>query len=62
MMMLVIDCDMEYTDAAIEKTKNLPLVPYKRTVEDEELGYMKRKNRSAKIEELVVDQSDKYLY
>ena len=60
--MLAIDCDMKYTDAAIEKTKSFPLVPYKRTVEDEELGYMKRKNGSAKIEELAVDQIDKYLY
>ena len=42
------------------KKKNVPRVPYKVRVEHEELEYMKRKNRSAKNDELVVDQNDIY--
>ena len=34
---------MEYTDEAKEKTRNFPLEPYERKIEDEELGYMQRK-------------------
>ena len=61
-----IVCDIDYTNECKERTEQLALMPNKKKINDNELGYQQRdggKARSAKrlhrSEKLILDQNNK---
>ena len=52
-------CDLEYTIEYKERTSNFQLLPHKRDVENNELGYKQRPTTSSKSEKLILDQNKK---
>ena len=64
-----IVCDIDYTNESKERTEQLALMPIKRKINDNELGYRqgeKSKGRSGKLlhrsEKLILDQNNKTEY
>ena len=64
-----IVCDIDYTNECKERTEQLALMPNKRKINDNELGYRERdggKARSGKLlhssEKLILDQNNKTEY
>ena len=64
-----IVCDIDYTNECKERTEHLALMPNKRKINDNELGYRQReksKARSGKLlhrsEKLILDQNNKTEY
>ena len=55
-------CDLEYTNECKERTGNFQLLPHRREVENNELGYKQRPSTSSKSEKLILDQNNKYEY
>ena len=62
-------CDIDYTNECKERTEQLALIPNKRKINDNELGYRQReksKARSGKLlhrsEQLILDQNNKTEY
>ena len=55
-------CDLEYTNECKEITSNFQLLPHRREVENNELGYKQRPSTSSKSEKLILDQNNKYEY
>ena len=53
-------CDLEYTNECKERTSNFQLLPHRREVENNELGYKQRHSTSSKSEKLILDQNNKY--
>ena len=64
-----IICDIDYTNECKERTEQLALMPNKRKINDNELGYRQREKseaRSGKLlhrsEKLILDQNNKTKY
>ena len=57
-----IVCDINYTNSCKYKTKQLPLMPNKRKINDNELGYIERYKGKARSEKLTLDQNNKTEY
>ena len=57
-----LTCDLEYTNECKERTGNFQLLPHRREVENNELGYKQRPTTSSKSEKLILDQNNKYEY
>ena len=55
-------CDLEYTNECKDRTSNFQLLPYRREVENNELGYKERPKTSSKRGKLILDQNNKYEY
>ena len=55
-------CDLKYTNECRDRISNFQLLPYKREVENIELGYKQRPPISSKSEKLILDQNNKYEY
>ena len=55
-------CDLEYTIECKERTSNLQLLPHRREVENNELGYKQRPPTSSESKKLILDQNNKYEY
>ena len=54
-----IVCDIDYTNECKERTEQLALMPNKRKINDNELGYLERDRGKARSEKLVLDQNNK---
>ena len=48
-------CDLEYTNECEDRTSIFQLLPYKREVENNELGYKQRLPTSSKSEKIILD-------
>ena len=57
-----IVCDIDYTNERKERTEQLALMPNKRKINDNELGYRRREKSKARSEKLILDQNDKTEY
>ena len=57
-----IDCDIDYTNEYKERTEQLALMPNKRKINDNELGYRERDGGKARSEKLILDQNNKTEY
>ena len=57
-----IVCDIDYTNECIERREQLVLMPNKRKINDNELGYRERDGGKARSEKLIIDQSNKTEY
>ena len=57
-----IVCDIDYTKECKERTEQLALMPNKRKINDNELGYRERDGGKARSEKLILDQNNKTLY
>ena len=55
-------CDLEYTNECKERTSNFQLLPQRKEVENNELGYKQRPSISSKREKLILDHNNKYEY
>ena len=55
-------CKLEYTNECKDRTSNFQLLPYKREVENNELGYKQRPPTSSKSDKLILVQNNKYKY
>ena len=55
-------CDIDYNDICKDRTEQLALMPKKRKVTDNELGYRKREKGRARTEKLILDQNNKTQY
>ena len=54
-----IACDIDYTNECKERTEQLALMPKKRKINDNELGYRERDGGKARSEKLILDQNKK---
>ena len=54
-----IVCDVDYTNECKERTEQLALMPYKRKINDNELGYRERDEGKARSEKLILHQNNK---
>ena len=54
--------DLEDTNDCKDKATNFQLIPHRRQVENNELGYKQRPKTSAKSGKLILDQNNKYEY
>ena len=54
-----IVCDIDYTNECKERTEQLALMPNKRKINDNELGYRERDGGKARSEKLMLDQINK---
>ena len=54
-----IVCDIDYTNECKERTEQLALMPNKRKINDNELGYRQREKSKARSEKLIIDQNNK---
>ena len=59
-MLILLFVQFTVLDETKAKTRDLPLMPYETKVEDEEVGFRKRKNESATSEKLLLFQNDKH--
>ena len=50
-------CDIDYTNECKERTEQLALMPNKRKINDNELGYRQRDGGKARSEKLISDQN-----
>ena len=50
-----IVCDIDYTNECKERTEQLALMPNKRKINDNELGYRERDGGKARSEKLILD-------
>ena len=57
-----IVCDIDYTYECKERTEQLALMPKKRKINDNELGYKERDRGKARSEKLILDQNNKTEY
>ena len=57
-----IVCDIDYTNECKERTEQLALMPKKRKINDNELGYRQREKSKARSEKLILDQNNKTEY
>ena len=57
-----IVCDIDYTNECKERTEQLALMPNKRKINDNELGYRQREKSKARSEKLFLDQNNKTEY
>ena len=57
-----IVCDIDYTNECKERTERLALMPNKRKINDNELGYRERDGGKARSENLILDQNNKTEY
>ena len=57
-----IVCDIDYTNDCKERTEQLALMPNKRKINDNELGYRERDGSKARSEKLILDQNNKTEY
>ena len=57
-----IVCDIDYTNECKERTEQLALMPNKRKLSDNELGYRERDGGKARSEKLIFDQNNKTEY
>ena len=57
-----IVCDIDYTNECKERTEQLALMPNKRKINDNELGYRERDGGKARSEKLILDQNNKTEY
>ena len=57
-----IVCDINYTDTCKDRTEQLALMPDKRKIHDNELGYREREKGQTKTEKLILDQNNKTEY
>ena len=57
-----IVCDIDYTDTCKDRTEQLALMPDKRKINDNELGYREREKSKTKTEKLIFDQNNKTEY
>ena len=54
-----IVCDIDYTNECKERTEQLALMPDRRKINDNELGYRERDGGKARSEKLILDQNNK---
>ena len=54
-----IVCDIDYTNECKERTEQLALMPNKRNINDNELGYREKDGGKARSEKLILDQDNK---
>ena len=54
-----IVCDIDFTNECKERTEQLALMPNKRKINDNELGYRQREKTKARSEKLILDQNNK---
>ena len=57
-----IVCDIDYTNSCIDRTEQLALMPNKRMINDNELGYREREKSNTKTEKIILDQYNKTEY
>ena len=57
-----IVCDIDYTNECKERTEQLALMPNKRKINGNELGYQQREKSKARSEKLILDQNNKTAY
>ena len=57
-----IVCDINYTNSCKQITEQLAIMPHKRQVNDNELGYRKRDGGKARSENIILDQNNKTEY
>ena len=57
-----IVCGIDYTNECKERTEQLALMPNKRKINDNELGYRERDGGKARSENLILDQNNKTEY
>ena len=57
-----IVCDIDYTNECKERTEQLALMPNKRKINDNELGYREKDGGKARSEKLILDQNNKTEY
>ena len=57
-----IVCDINYTNSCEERTEQFALMPNKRKINDNELGYRERETGRARTEKLILDQNSKTEY
>ena len=57
-----IVCDTDYTNECKKRTEQLALMPNKRKINDNELGYRERDGGKARSEKLILDQNNKTEY
>ena len=57
-----IVCDINFTDTCKDRTEQLALMPDKRKINDNELGYREREKGKTKTEKLILDQNNKTEY
>ena len=57
-----IVCDIDYTNECKERTEQLALMPNKKKINDNELGYRERDGGKARSEKLVLHQNNKTEY
>ena len=57
-----IVCDIDYTNEYKERTEQLALMPNKRKINDNDLGYRQREKSKARSEKLILDQNNKTEY
>ena len=57
-----IVCDSDYNNECKERTEQLALMPKKRKINDNELGYRERDEGKARSEKLILDQNNKTEY
>ena len=57
-----IVCDIDYTNECKERTEQLALMPNKRKINNNELGYREREGGKARSEKLILDQNNKTEY
>ena len=55
-------CDIDYTNECKERTEQLALMPNKKKINDNELGYRQREKSKARSEKLILDQNNKTEY
>ena len=57
-----IVCDINYTNRCKDRTEQLALMPNKRMINDNELGYRETEKGRARTEKLILDQNNKTEY
>ena len=57
-----IVCDIDYTNSCKDRTEQLALMPNKRNINDNELGYRERDGGKERSEKLILDQNNKTEY
>ena len=57
-----IVCDIDYTNSCKDRTEQLALMPNKRKINDNELGYREREKGKTKTEKLILDQNNQTEY
>ena len=57
-----IVCDIDYTNECKERREQLALMPNKRKINDNELGYRQREKSKARSEKLILDRKNKTEY